>query len=142
MISNMLRFPLSMFDDDMDNWFFPELRAPVRRTRAAYPPVNVGVTDSKVDVYLFVPGMDPATLDVVIEKKLLSVSGNRELAKQDDSQANIRKERFEGQFKRVIALPEDVDTDTAEALYQDGVLHISIAKPAILQPRQIKVTAH
>jgi HSP20 family protein len=138
----MLRFPLSMFDDDMDSWLFPEARTFSRRARPAYPPVNVGVTDTRVDAYFFIPGMDPAALDVVIEKKLLSVSGQRELAKQDDAEGNYtRKERFEGQFKRVVALPEDVDTETAQATYEDGVLHISIAKPAVLQPRQIKVTA-
>jgi len=142
MISNMLRFPLSMFDDDMDSWLFPEARSLSRRTRPAYPPVNVGVTDTGVDVYLFIPGMEPASLDVVIEKKLLSVSGQRELVKQDEVQGNYtRKERFEGQFKRVVALPEDVDTETAQALYEDGVLHISLAKQAVLQPRQIKITA-
>ncbi|MBL7000405.1 MAG: Hsp20/alpha crystallin family protein [Gammaproteobacteria bacterium] len=141
MISNMLRFPLSMFDDDLDNWFFPEARRFNRRPRSAYPPVNIGVTDENVDVYLFIPGMDPAALDVVIEKKLLSISGERQLKKQASEDAQVRTERFDGAFKRVITLPEDVDVDTVEAQYQDGVLHIRLAKPALSQPRQIKVSA-
>jgi HSP20 family protein len=103
----------------------------------------VGVTDKNVDVYLFIPGMDPAQIDVVVEKKLLSVAGNRLLEKADDKPGDqTRKERYEGQFKRVITLPEDVDTDSADAVYQDGVLHISMAKPLASQPRQVQISVH
>ncbi len=143
MISNMLRFPLSMFDDDLDNWFFPESRTVSRRTRAGYPPFNVGVTDKNVDLYLFIPAMDPDTLDVVIEKNLLSVAGTRKLAENDEQQGSYSlKERFDGDFKRVITLPEDVDTDSVEANYEDGVLHIRVAKPVVSQPRQIQINVN
>jgi len=142
MISNMLRFPLSMFDDELENWFYPETHRLNRRARSAYPPVNIGVTDDKVDVYLFIPGMDPDALEVVIEKRLLSISGERQLKKQADETAQVRTERFDGAFKRVITLPEDVDADAVEAQYRDGVLHIRLAKPVVSQPRQIKVSAH
>ena len=148
MISNMLRFPLSMFDDEFDNWFFPRVRSTRHQSRAAYPPVNVGSSDKKVDVYLFVPGMDADALDVVIEKNLLSIAGERKLVKLHDSEGHepaesyTRKERYEGQFKRVITLPEEVDTDSAEAIYRDGVLHISLAKQAIAKPRQIPVSGN
>jgi HSP20 family protein len=139
----MLRFPLSMFDDDLDNWFFPESRAVSRRTRAGYPPFNVGVTDKNVDLYLFIPAMDPEMLDVVIEKNLLSVAGTRKLAEQDEQQGSYSlKERFDGDFKRVITLPEDVDTDSVEANYEDGVLHIRVAKPVVSQPRQIQINVN
>jgi HSP20 family protein len=142
MISNMLRFPLSMFDEDLDNWLFPQQRAESRSLRSVYPAVNVGTTDKNVDVYLFVPGADPEALDVVIEKNLLSVSGERKLTQRDDKDVSTRLERFAGEFKRVITLPEEVDADSAEAVYQDGVLHISMAKPVAIQPRQIQVSVN
>jgi len=142
MISNMLRFPLSMFEDDFDSWFYPQQRAEARAVRGVFPAVNVGTTDKSVDVYLFAPGVDANELDVVIEKNLLSVSGERKLAEREDSESSTRLERFDGKFKRVITLPEDVDADKAEAVYQDGVLHISIAKPVEIQPRQIQVSVH
>lgn len=142
MISNMLRFPLSMFEDDFDSWFYPQQRAEARSVRGVFPAVNVGTTDKNVDVYLFAPGVDANDLDVVIEKNLLSVSGERKLPEREDSEASTRLERFSGKFKRVITLPEDVDADKAEAEYRDGVLHISIAKPVEVQPRQIQVSVH
>ncbi len=145
MISNMLRFPFSMLDDDFDSWFYPELmRGPGRRGMpAAYPPINIGMTDKGVEAYLFVPGMNPDDLNLVIEKNMLSVEGERKLAEdQEETDGQVRRERFEGKFKRVITLPEDVDPESAEAMYKDGVLHISIAKRPEAQKRQIKVSVH
>ncbi len=137
MISNMLRFPPSLFEG-LDEIFAQDF---IPRSRArAYPQVNMGVTDKSVEVYLFTPGMDASALDVSIEKNLLSVSGERKSDELDDKEALNRRERFVGKFKRTIALPEDVDPDQTEAVYRDGVLHISVAKKEEIQPRQIKVT--
>jgi HSP20 family protein len=136
MISNMLRFSPSLFEG-LDELFAPEL---MQRSRVrAYPQVNMGVTDKSVEIYLFTPGMDASALDVSIEKNLLSVSGERKQDDLDDQDALNRRERFVGKFKRTIALPEDVDPDQTEAIYRDGVLHISVAKKEEVQPRQIKV---
>ena len=136
MISNMLRFSPSLFEG-LDELFAPELMQ--RSRERAYPQVNMGVTDKSVEIYLFTPGMDASALDVSIEKNLLSVSGERKQNELDDEDALNRRERFVGKFKRTIALPEDVDPDQTEAIYRDGVLHISVAKKEEVQPRQIKV---
>lgn len=143
MISNMLRFPLSMFDNDLDDWFFHQPRLARRSARPTYPPVNVGSTDKNVDVYLFVPGMNADELDVVLEKNLLSISGDRKLAERHDKEGEYtRRERFEGKFKRVVTLPEEVNTESAEAEYRDGVLHVSMSRQQEVKPRQIQVSVH
>ncbi len=133
----MLRFSPYLFEGL--NEMFAQDFAPRSRTKA-YPQVNMGVTDKSVEVYLFTPGMDASALEVSIEKNLLSVSGERKADEFDDKETFNRRERFVGQFKRTIALPEDVDPDQTEAVYRDGVLHISVAKKEEVQPRQIKVT--
>ena len=142
MISNMLRFPFSMFDDEIERLFYPAvLQQAGRSNRSYYPPINIGTTDKSVEVYLFVPGMSADELDIVIDKNLLSIAGERKLpGAEQEAKSSYRQERFEGRFKRVITLPEAVDTDSADAAYQDGVLHISIAKRAEAQPKQIKVS--
>ena len=143
MISNMLRFPFSMLDNDMESLFNPNVFRPAeRRTGSSYPAINIGTTDKNVDVFLFVPGMNPEDIELVIEKNMLSVSGTRKLPDvSNEEQGSYRQERFEGAFKRVITLPETVDTDSAKAVYKDGVLQITIAKRAETQARQIKISA-
>jgi HSP20 family protein len=142
MISNMLRFPFSMLDNELDELFYPERRRVTAGNSLVYPPINISTTDNSVDVYLFLAGMDPDDIELVIEKNMLSVSGERKLPSgEDDEMTAYRQERFEGKFKRVITLPETVDTDTTQATYKNGVLHININKREEVQPRQIKISA-
>ena len=141
MISNMLRFSPSLFEG-MEEVFAPELSALASQKNLlrAYPQVNMGVTDKSVEIYLFAPGMEASEVEVTLEKNLLSVSGERKLNEVSENNDDLnRRERFFGKFKRTIALPEDVDPDKTEAVYRDGVLHISVAKKEEVQPRQIKV---
>ena len=142
MISNMLRFSPSLFEglDEVFAAADQSAFAPARNRVRAYPQVNMGVTDKSVEVYLFAPGIDISTLDVSIEKNLLSVSGERTVDEADDKESFNRRERFAGKYKRTIALPEDVDTEKTEAVYRDGILHISVEKKEETQPRQIKVS--
>ena len=136
MISNMLRFSPSLFEG-IDELFTPEYQ--IQKRVRAYPQVNMGITDKTVEIYLFTPGLEASELDVNIEKNLLSVSGERK-ADDLDNEAYNRRERFVGKFNRTIALSEDVDPEKTEAVYRNGVLHITVAKKEKTQPQKIKVT--
>jgi HSP20 family protein len=50
-----------------------------------------------------------------------------------------RRERFDGEFRRVITLPEDVDPDRDDATYRDGVRQMTIQRRESARPRQIQV---
>ena len=104
----------------------------------AFPPINVGSTPERVDVYLFAAGLDPKSLDISIQQNLLAVSGSRKF-QADESAEYYRSERFDGDFRRVITLPDDVDPDKVEAKYRDGVLQITIQRREANRPRQITV---
>jgi len=106
--------------------------------RGTYPPINVGATPERVDVYLFASGLDPNGLDISIQQNLLTVSGERKLQVPENAQC-YRQERFSDGFRRVISLPDDVDPEKVDAQYQDGVLHISVHRREAARPRQIQV---
>ncbi|MCA7085034.1 Hsp20/alpha crystallin family protein [Cupriavidus sp. DB3] len=146
--------------------------------RGAFPAVNIGMTPSSVEVYAFAPGIDPSTLDVSVDRGLLTIAGQRSAQMQgtqpqtaqsgqtdpsasqqagqqgqsasgsgsgsgssrlgEDTNVYVR-ERFNGSFRRVISLPEDVDTARIDATYRDGLLRISIARQESAQPRRITV---
>ncbi len=103
-----------------------------------YPAINVGASPKQVDVYMFTAGMDPKSLDISLQQNLLTVSGEREIEVPEGAQV-YRRERFNGSFKRVITLSEDVDPDGVDAAYRDGVLHITVQRKKELQPRKIEV---
>jgi len=105
-----------------------------------YPPINVGTTPDAVDVYLFAAGVDPKRLDIALQQNLLTVAGERKVPVEKDV-SYYRKERFDGAFRRVISLPEDVDPDRVEAHYGNGILQIHIKRQEAVRPRQIEVKA-
>jgi HSP20 family protein len=107
--------------------------------RGGFPAMNVGGTPKSVEIYAFAPGLDPASLDVQIEKGVLTIAGERKLDPVPEKAILHIDERFAGRFRRVVSLPDDIDPNAVEARYRDGVLHISIARREVAQPRRITV---
>jgi HSP20 family protein len=109
--------------------------------RGSFPAINLGSTPSSVEVYAFIPGVDAKSLDIQIDKNLLTLQGERhlELPKEDSKLTVYAQERFSGKFKRVITLPDDVDVNKVSASYKEGVLHISIQRREEAQPKRIEI---
>src|SRR4030095_9316874 len=111
--------------------------------RGGFPALNVGGTPQTVEVYAFAPGVDPSTLEVNLDRGILTVAGERmatvpEVSRDAKSTVHIN-ERFVGTFRRVLSLPDDADPDGIEAKYRDGVLRITIQRRASAQPRRIAI---
>ena len=109
--------------------------------RGAFPAINMGVTADAVEVYAFAPGLDPASIDVSLDKGLLVIAGEREseLPEENDKVSIYAAERFSGQFRRAISLPEDADASRVDAAYRDGVLRVAIPKRESAKPRRIEI---
>ena len=109
--------------------------------RGGYPAINVAGTPDSAEIYAFAPGLVPDSIEVQLERGVLSISGMRtgELPAKDAAASVHQRERFSGRFHRVITLADDLDPDQVRASYRDGVLHISVARRAEAQPRRISV---
>jgi HSP20 family protein len=117
--------------------------------RGGYPALNVGSTDNSVEVYAFVPGIDPASVEVNLDRGVLTIDGERagvlpaagrngERSRDERTTLHVN-ERFAGRFRRVVSLPDDIDPNAVHADYRDGVLHVSIARRESAKPRRITV---
>jgi len=111
----------------------------IRGLTRGFPALNVGSTPRSVEIYAFAPGLDPASLDVQLEKGTLTLAGERKATEVPDKAAVHIDERFAGRFRRVVSLPDDVDPNAIEAKYRDGVLHIRIQRKEEAQPRRIEI---
>lgn len=109
--------------------------------RGGFPALNVGGTPQSVEIYAFAPGLDPASLDVNLDRGVLTISGERaaNLPAEDEKAAVHINERFAGRFSRVVSLSDDLDPNAVAADYHDGVLHVSIKRRESAQPRRITV---
>ena len=131
---------LRWMEQQMDELFGSGMQPPAIRSlpRGAFPPINVGASPEQVDVYLFAPGLDPKTVELNVQQNLLTVSGNRQVPAKEKA-TYYRQERYSGEFRRVIALPDDVDPDRIQARYRDGVLQVTARRRESAKPRQITV---
>ena len=119
--------------------FSPSIRG---FARGGFPAINVGSTPESAEIFAFAPGLDPAGIEVNLEKGVLSISGERlKEAQSIDQKASVHvNERFTGRFHRVVTLSDDLDPQGVEAKYRDGLLHISIKRLTASQPRRVTIT--
>ncbi len=109
--------------------------------RGDFPALNIGSTPEAFEVHVFAPGLDPAAIDLTIERGVLTVSGERksQLPADGKNAAIHINERFSGPFRRAISLADDADPGQVTAKYNDGILHISIKRYESAQRRCIEI---
>ena len=109
--------------------------------RGGFPALNVGGTPQAVEVYAFAPGLAPESIEVQLDRNLLTIAGERRpILPADDRKSAVHiNERFDGAFRRVVSLPQDVDPNGVSADYRDGVLHVTVKRLESSQPRRIAV---
>ena len=119
--------------------FSPSIRG---FARGRFPALNVAGTPDSAEVYAFAPGLDPKSIKVQLERGVLSISGERPgvvaPGKEDGPSVHLN-ERFAGRFHRVVTLTDDLDPNEVQAVYRDGVLHISIRRREATRPRRINI---
>jgi HSP20 family protein len=109
--------------------------------RGGFSALNVGGTSQSAEIYAFAPGLDPASIEVSLERGVLSIAGERKGdLPQKGSQASVHvNERFAGRFHRVVTLADDLDPNAVDATYRDGLLHVSIKRREAAQARRISI---
>lgn len=106
-----------------------------------FPALNIGGTPKSVEIYAFVPGVDPTRLEASYDRGVLTIAGERgsELPPEEAKAVVHINERGAGRFRRVVSLPDDVDPNGLTAKYRDGVLHISVKRRESALPRRIEI---
>ncbi len=84
------------------------------------------------------PGIDSETIEVTVDRGVLTVSARRSEEYGEDERPFIR-ERAMGSFARRVYLAETLDSDKIEAAYQNGVLAVRVPLLAKAQPRKVEI---
>jgi HSP20 family protein len=103
------------------------------------PLVDIYEDEHNITLKIEVPGIDEKDIDVRIENNTLTVHGERKIEKEEKEENFRRVERQYGSFTRSFTLPTTVDPEKVSAIYDKGILKISLAKKAEAKPKQIKV---
>jgi HSP20 family protein len=85
------------------------------------------------------PGMSEEDVNIEVEDRVLTVSGERKAEHTDNKDGFHRVERAFGSFSRSLTLPEGVDPESVAASFDRGVLEVQIPKPEERKPRKISI---
>ncbi|MFC9437126.1 Hsp20/alpha crystallin family protein [Nocardia sp. NPDC057030] len=105
--------------------------------RPATMPMDAWRDGDQFLVELDLPGIDPASLDLDIERNVVTVKAAR--PELDSGRSMIAAERPRGVFSRQLFLGEGLDTDHIRADYTDGVLRLVIPVAEQAKPRKIEI---
>jgi HSP20 family protein len=106
-----------------------------------YPPVNVFDRGEAYVVKAEIPGANPEKVEVSVEDDTLTLRGERTLGDPGADGAYHRRERSEGQFRRVVRMPGRLAAEETRADYHDGVLTVHVAKARERRPQRIDIRA-
>ena len=83
-------------------------------------------TNGNLNLDIDLPGLNPEDVDVTIHDNRLTIKGEYKVAEEGEKGNVHFRERRYGKFQRSVTLPTSVDTDAAEAEFQDGVLKLTL----------------
>ena len=101
--------------------------------------MNVSETDKHFEVVVDLPGLKADEFTVEFRQGDLWISGERKEEKEVKGKTWHRVERHYGQFRRVLPLGENVDSEHIEAEYKEGTLHVIVPRTEVVQPKKVKV---
>jgi HSP20 family molecular chaperone IbpA len=103
------------------------------------PETDIFEREGKLVVRADLPGVKGEDVQVRVEGETLIVRGHREEDKEVTESDYHHSERRTGAFTRTVTLPEGFNPDAIEATYRDGVLEVTIPKPAAAGPKPLQI---
>lgn len=89
-------------------------------------------------VHVDLPGVAEDSIEIGVERSVLTISADRQWQRQESDQAYI-SERPQGKFRRQVHLGDSLDVDGIEADFADGVLTLRIPVSAKAKPKKISI---
>ena len=104
-------------------------------------PMDAYRKGSEFVVHFDVPGIDPNTIELTVEKNVLTVSAERARHWGDEAEEVVVAERPVGSFSRQLFLGETLDSERIDATCENGVLTLRIPVAEAAKPRKVSITS-
>ncbi len=109
--------------------------------RASTMPMDAYRKGDTFYIHFDLPGVDPSSIDLTVEKNVLTVRAERQFNWNGDGVEVLVAERPQGTYSRQLFLGETLDADQIEARYEQGVLTLTIPVAEAAKPRRVQVSA-
>lgn len=125
------------FSDIMDE-FFNDV---INTNRDSFVPgIDISETDNQFLISAELPGMSKEDIDISLDNGRLSISGERKFEKEEEGKTFHRVETRYGSFNRSFQLPDNVDEESINAKYENGLLNITIDKAEDKVKKKIEIS--
>src|SRR3979411_1879859 len=103
------------------------------------PNIEISETDKAIEISAEMPGLERKDVEISIEDDTLTIRGEKKV-EEDNKDKNVQhSERSYGVFLRVLQLPPGIDPSSVKATMSNGILKLTIPKPAKSAPKKIEV---
>ena len=118
---------------------FRELDRLTQRRTPAGMPMDAYRQGDTFYVHFDLPGVDPSTIDLTVEKNVLTVRAERHINWGGDGADVVVAERPQGTYSRQLFLGETLDAERINASYDQGVLSLTIPVAEASKPRKVEI---
>ncbi len=104
------------------------------------PPMDIYETPDEIVVLAEIAGVHKKDLDIEINSKAVKITGKRyDMPRSKDATYRLAEIQC-GKFERILFLPVPINTEKVTAAYEDGMLHIKLAKQPAEKPHRISIS--
>src|ERR1700681_76836 len=108
-------------------------------TQSIIPSIEISETDKAIEVSAEMPGLERKDVEISIDDDTLTIRGEKKFEENQKDKNVQHSERTYGVFYRVLQLPPGIDPSSIQATMSNGILKVTIPKPAKSQPKKIEV---
>ncbi len=137
---HLLRNQVSrLFDEAFNDFVSPADDATGTVETDWMPAVDIREDTDSLLFIAEVPGMSRDQIEITLENQVLTLRGERKFERDEEHGRFHRVERAYGSFSRSIQLPGNVDTGSAKATFEDGILQIRLSKSEEARQRTLEI---
>ncbi len=138
---NLIKRNSVPFPSIIDELLKPDWLGGIQNFNANVPAVNIKETDTNFGIELAAPGKTKEDFNIEIDHNVLTISSEEKNEKEEkDNRGKYTRREFSySSFRRAFTLPESVNSDSINATYENGVLHVTLPKreEALPKPKRM-----
>jgi len=135
--------PLRDFENlgDKVHRFFGEFPSNFDYNNTFLPKIDISEDEKNIYFEAEIPGIKKEDINISLEDNILTIKGEKKLNEDKNEKTLIRNERIYGSFTRSFTLHEEINPDTANAEFENGILKIVLEKAIhkAVKERQIQI---
>jgi HSP20 family protein len=103
------------------------------------PSMDISETDKVIEITAELPGLEKKDVELNLAENLLTIRGEKKNEREEKNKDYHLVERSYGSFSRSVELPSGVKVEDITAEIANGVLKVTVPKPAPKQTKQIEI---